>query len=943
MQITNLRTNNRKSPLVLDRGAVYFGWNMEAQESNVILEAYRIQVWDNERNKVWDSGLCTDSVMVNILYQGTELRAESRYTWRVKADISYGENNDNRYTKALLSEEAYFETGIFEEKNWLGEFIGETSDHIYNIYRKTFQCSDTIKKAKIYICGLGHFELYINGNRISDYVLEPGWSDYNKTSYYTAYDITEELSQGNNSALVKLGDGMFNVPGGRYVYYKRSYGKMKLLAKLVIDYEDGTTEVIVTDNSWKKRKSPINFCCIYGGEEFDGRLWKKELLQAEYEENNDWTPAEVVTPPVGKLKAQPMESIKVMEEYKPVSITETKPGVYLYDFGKNFSGWVRLRIRSNGKQSGQKIVLTPGEILDKNMVPDQSVTGRGYNWTYILNGERNQEFAPDFTYTGFRYVEVRGVAKINETNRIERDIASEENRRYTGRKIVNVNATSEYSMANNDTALVNGKASLDFCSEEFMKESDNEIVNMEYEKQSEIISVPEELPELLSLTGEFIYPELEEAGNFKCSNELFNQIHGIIRQAILSNTKSYFTDCPHREKLGWLEQTHLIGPSVMYNFDVLALYHKIEGDMHDAQRDDGLVPDICPEYVTEFAKWHEGFVDSPEWGSAFLINTWYVYKRFGDTALFTKYYEDMKKYINYLSSKTHHEVLHHGLGDWLDIGPMTPNSQNTPVPVIATCIYYYDLEIMKKIAEILEKAEDVKLFTGRMEKVYGEYNLQFLDRQTGRYATGSQAAQAMSLITGLVPEDIKDKVISQLRNDIVKRKYAVTAGDIGHPFLVAALMKFGMEDLLNEMLLITEHPGYGYQVVNGATTLTEEWDGPEPGRPHGSQNHFMLGNIEEWFFGSLGGIDLIRKDRELNELRIRPYIAKGIDWVDTWVKHPYGKVQVSWKREGREAVVKVVLPPNTHGFLEDENGEVVKEVGSGIYTYRFTYNKKELD
>lgn len=891
MKITNLKTNNRTNPLVIDNGAVYFGWNIEAQESNVFQEIYHIRVWDDSGNKVWDSGPCMDSSMVNIPYEGEELKAETRYVWQIDLRVTCSEKRIDKHTISL-SEEAYFETGIFDEKDWIGAFIGETKDFVNHIYRKTFHCSGFVKRAKIFICGLGHFELYINGNKISDYVLEPGWSDYNKTCFYTAYDITEELQQGKNAAIVKLGDGMFNVPGGKYVYYKRSYGKMKLLAKLVIDYEDGRRKVVVTDSSWRIRKSPILFCCIYGGEEYDGRLWKKEILLPEYEETTEWSEAICVEPPKGKLKAQPMESIKVMEEYEPVKVIRTKPGVYLYDFGKNFSGWVRLRISTNGKQAGHKIILTPGEILNKDMSPDQKVTGVGYNWTYILNHEKIQEFAPDFTYTGFRYVEVTGI-----------------------------DCKSSDAIEQNETI-----------------EAENTIDKTQTTKLG-VESM--ELPQILSFVGEFLYPELEEAGDFTCSNKLFNQIHQIIRQAILSNTKSYFTDCPHREKLGWLEQTHLIGPSIMYNFNVQAMYHKIQGDMSDAQRNSGLIPDICPEYVTEFGKWHEGFVDSPEWGSAFLINTWYVYKRYGDTSLFIEYYEEMKKYLHYLSSKTHHEILHHGLGDWLDIGPLTPHSQNTPVPVIATCIYYYDLWIMKEIAKILNKTKDVIEYTETMERVYKEYNLQFLDRQTGRYATGSQAAQAMSLMAGLVPQDIEDKVSAQLKQDIIKRKYAITAGDIGHPFLVAALMKFGMEDVLNEMLLITDIPGYGYQVVNGATTLTEEWDGPEPDRPHGSQNHFMLGSIEEWFYGSLGGMDLIRRDRKIDEISIRPYLAQGIRKVNVWVKHPYGRVEVSWKREGIHAVVEVKVPPNTHAYLEDSNGKLVKKVGSGSYTYSISALKEE--
>ena len=633
------------------------------------------------------------------------------------------------------------------------------------------------------------------------------------------------------------------------MYFQRSYGKAKFLCQLELVYEDDSREYVVTDESWKRAKSPIKFCCIYGGEDFDGRRWTREYLTSEASEI--WEAAVCVEPPLGELKPAPMEPLKIKEIYQPVSVREVETGVWQYDLGKNFSGWARIFLKTDGRKVGQKVILKTAEKLDKNGRIDQSVTGKDYAWTYILNGEKEQEFAPDFTYTGFRYVEMMG-------------------------------------------------------------------------------AIPEKE---VTLQGEFIYPDIDQAGDFSCSNTLFNQIHEIVLQAIKSNTKSYFTDCPHREKLGWLEQTHLIGPSIMYNLDVHNLYAKIEGDMADSQRENGLIPDICPEYVTGFDKWHKGFLDSPEWGSACVLAPWYAYKRYGDLALLEKYFPVMKKYVEYLSSKTHHEVLHHGLGDWLDIGPCTPHSQNTPVPVVATCIYYYDLQIMAKIAQLLGKKEVAEAYQKKMKLVFEEYNLQFLDDQTGRYANGSQAAQAMSLIVGLVPEEYQDKVVSQLKDDVVKRGYAITAGDVGHPFLIAALMKYGMSDVLNEMTNITDKPGYGYQVVNGATTLTEEWDGPEPGNIHGSQNHLMLGSIEEWFYGSLGGMELVRDGLSFEEIRIQPHPEKGVDWVNAWTMHSYGKISVKWKRENEKTRVFCQIPPGLTAHLESPDGKEIMIVGSGYYEY----------
>nr|WP_296486848.1 alpha-L-rhamnosidase [uncultured Acetatifactor sp.] len=878
MKISHQTTDYRKYPLNIGHGKPVFGWRVEGEEQGIRQESYRIRVWQGECGSgepVWDSGRRESLQMTGIRYGGEKLVSDCRYGWQLEISCRYGEE-----AVSALTGESWFETGYLDREEWKGSFIGETSDYMYHLYRKTFALEGEIKRAKLYICGMGHFECRLNGIRVSDHVLEPGWSDYNETCFYTSYDVTALAAERDNCLLVKLGDGMFNVPGGRYVYYERSYGKCKLLAQLVLEYKDGRKQLIVTDSSWRMAPGPIKFCCIYGGEDYDARFWKKAYLYADYNEEAVWEPAVCVEPPKGKLTPMPMEPVKVMETYRPVSIKEIRPGVWLYDFGTNFSGWARIKLRADASMAGSKIVLKPGEMVNADGTVNQQVTGEGYAWTYILDENQEQEFAPDFTYTGFRYLEMTGALPktIEGVPTEKKEVLSERNAR---------------------------------------TEEENS------------------LPVITEMVGEFIYSDVEQAGEFKCSNQLFCDIHRIVLQAIKSNTKSYFTDCPHREKLGWLEQTHLIGPSIMYNMDVHNLYAKIEGDMADSQRENGLVPDICPEYVTGFEKWHRGFVDSPEWGSACILSPWYIYRRYGDTGILEKYYDVMKKYVNYLGEKTHHEILHHGLGDWLDIGPCTPHSQNTPVPVVATCIYYYDLDIMKQTAELLHKTQDGAEFTERMKRVKEEYNRQFLDDQTGRYANGSQTAQAMSLMTGLVPEAFEERVADMLKKDVVKRKYAITAGDVGHPFLVAALMKYGMSDLLNEMTMITERPGYGYQVVNGATTLTEEWDGPEPGRPHGSQNHLMLGSIEEWFYGSLGGVELIRKDLPFDEIRIAPQPQAGVDWAEVWVMHPYGRIGVSWKRRGEEVEVKCQVPPNVTARLEAPGKGVLRTVGSGKYTYRF--------
>lgn len=857
MKVTRLMTEFQERPLGIAVRNPAFSWNLETEERDVRQRAYRVTVAaDQEMEElIWDSGEVESDRLINIKYEGPALISDRRYYWKAAVWKSGDES-------AYESEVTWFETALFESSDWHGIWLGETGDHVYHIFRRTFTLDKKPVRAKLYVCGLGHYEGYLNGGRVSDAVLEPGWTNYNKSCLYSCLDVTNLLHVGKNAAGIVLGDGMFNVPGGRYVYFPRSYGKCKFLFQLNLTFEDGSRTEVVSDPEWNMAESALTFSCIYGGEDFDARKKQKGFAGADFTENADWLPSVAVEPPKGVLTAQNIPPLKVMKTYSPAAIEEINPGVYLYDFGTNFSGWASIQLHVNRPLPGAVVTMAPGEILGKDGLPNQKTTGKGYHWEYTLDEELSQEYRPKFTYTGFRYLMLTGAVPS--------------------------------------------------C---FADENTN-------------------LPIVDDITGEFIYPDRIENGNFTCSNELFNQIHRIVRQAMLSNIKSYMTDCPHREKLPWLEQSHLIGPGIMYNFNVHNLYEKVERDMEESQRDSGLVPDICPEYVV--FGYHEGFVDSPEWGSACIINPWYLYKRFGDETIFGRYYDVMKKYADYLTSRTHHRVLHHGLGDWLDIGPMMPHSQNTPVPVVATAVYYFDLGIMKTVAGMLGKTEDEAYFANLMAEVKEEYNLQFFDDQTNRYANGSQAAQAMSLVAGLVDREREQKVLDELVKDIEKRGYATTAGDVGHPFVVAALMQYGRSDILNAMTNVTDKPGYGYQVKCGATTLTEDWDGPNPEGPHGSQNHLMLGSIEEWFFGGLAGLNSIRTENPFDVILIKPHFAEGIDEMDAWTMHPYGKLTMHWKRSGEQdkILVEFTVPAGARAvFVNERNGEEVS-LGSGKFSYQ---------
>jgi hypothetical protein len=223
-----------------------------------------------------------------------------------------------------------------------------------------------------------------------------------------------------------------------------------------------------------------------------------------------------------------------------------------------------------------------------------------------------------------------------------------------------------------------------------------------------------EKPRVQQLLGQFLYPETAVKGQFDCSDPQVNHIHALILAAIKSNFKSVMTDCPHREKLGWLECAQLLAGCFIYNYDCARFYEKIAGDMRDSQLDNGLVPDIAPEYTV----FPGGFRDSPEWGSACVITPWRTYLMYGDLQILQDNYDVMKRYVAYLGGKAKTNIVSHGLGDWCDVGPGSPGvSKLTSLGLTATGVYYQDIDILRQIAGLLGKGEDAIAYTKLAEEV----------------------------------------------------------------------------------------------------------------------------------------------------------------------------------------------------------------------------------
>lgn len=404
----------------------------------------------------------------------------------------------------------------------------------------------------------------------------------------------------------------------------------------------------------------------------------------------------------------------------------------------------------------------------------------------------------------------------------------------------------------------------------------------------------------------FIYNSAQRIGEFECSNPLINDTHKLIDRAIRSNWQAVWTDCPAREKLGWLEQDWLNGEALVYNYDAQSMIEQTMQNIVDAQHEDGSMPEIAPEYTQFTGSWAKPFQESPEWGGAIIALPMLCWQHYGDLSLAREYYEPMKRYINYLASQDSAYILKMGLGDWYDYGPGRAGfSQNTPMPLVATAHYYQWMCYMYVLAKQLGKRDEAYAFNQRAENIRQAFNREFYDAKRKTYGTGSQCSLALPLYLKLVPEKDYQAVLQNLIKNIHQHGDRLTTGDVGNRYLFYTLAKNGHRELLYKMLNHYDVPGYGYQIKKGQTTLTEQWN-PDHGA---SMNHFMMAHIENLLIPDLLGIQ-----RNGDLIEIAPHPVGDLTWCKGSTMSAHGKVSVSWKIKKDKFIMDIDIPEG--GFAD---------------------------
>lgn len=762
---------------------------------------------------------------------------------------------------------------------WGDIFLTEVNTRLpARMLRREFTISKKVKRAVAYICGLGFFELYINGEKVEDHVMDPGLTDYRKRSLYVTFDVTDQLTSGTNAIGAILGNGRFFAPRTSKHEGMRSYGFPKLLLQMHIEYEDGSTQNIISDESWKfTTDGPIRTNNEYDGEEYDARMeqdgWNRQGF-----DDAEWQNAHLVEPPKGLLQAQMIDPMRVTETIKPVGITNPKLGIYIVDMGQAFYGTVQLKV--NGTEGAKVVIRSAYNLKPDGTLKTEDNRGAICTDIYILKGKGDEIWQPKFKGQGYRYIEVTGFPGI---------------------------------------------------------------------------------PTVENFEGLVIHTDMENVGNFECSNPLLNKLFSNVRWGQRMYRRSVPLDPDRDERQGWLGDPAKDAESDAYNFNVASFYAKWLHDIRLDQRESGELPDVSPTYYPYYNR-------TIVWPSVITIIPDWFYNFYGDKQILMDNYESIKKFILFISEyhqKSDFTVDKNMYGDWCDISTMGSGEIDptgaTSGALISTSYYYNNVMITARIAKLLGKTEDENYYANLAEKIKEGFNNRFFDSKTNTYESATQCSYVLPLAFGLVPPENKDLVIVNLVEDIMFRHNGhLSVGLIGMQWLMQVLSDIGHPEVAYTIATKTTRPGWGYMISKGATSIWERWDSDTRGPGMNSEGLLMLaGNLEAWFYQTLAGINYDKIEPGFKHIILRPEPVGDLTFVKADFKSIYGTIVSDWEIENNIFNWNITIPANTTAtiyvpanskssihengifaaksegvkFVKRENNYAVYNISSGEYSF----------
>lgn len=755
-----------------------------------------------------------------------------------------------------------------------------------------------VDRARLYVTARGIYEMYLNGKRIGNDFYNPGLTQYPKTHLYQTYDVTNLLEKGENALGAMLGEGWWSGVLSFDAIHNHFGDRQSLLAKLVINYSDGSTNIITTnDKTWKYfNDGPILYSSLQLGEVYDAE--KESKIKgwdtAEYDDDSEWKSATEV--PLDsttayadntgkydysqmKLLGQIGNNAGVFKVLTARSVREVRPGVFVYDMGQNLTGVPRITF-TDGK-AGNKVTLRVSEMLYPNLPESKNNVGMIMTENYraalsqdiytMKDGE--QVFQPRFTQHGYQYLEITGIDKPLPLSQVQAVAISS----------------------------------------------------------------------VLKLTADY-----------ETSNPKVNQLWSNLVWSNVDNFLSVPTDCPQRnERMGWGGDISVFSPTAVYVSNSSDFFRRHMVAMRDMQFPTGRFADIAPV---------GGGGGGILWGSAGIIMPWESYLQYNDKAILEEHYSAMTKYIAYLSSAINKEtgmINEFGLGDWLG-----PQYAQLGVPFLATAYHIYDLEIMRKTAEILGKKEDAENFAEMRDERKAFFNSKFVNGEHKTMAFTSKtrgvapewkvADTQTSYAVGLALNAFNDENIPFMKKNLaetVSRKNmddsgvlrgenSLMTGFIGTSWISKALSESGNSELAYKLLQNENYPSWLYPINQGATSIWERLNGYTVENGFGgnnsmnSFNHYSFGAVGRWMIGYSLGIQRDENNPGFKHfvLQPEPDPTRQMTWARGFYDSMYGRINSSWKIEGKDLIYSTTIPANTTAtlYLPASSEKSVKEKGKPI-------------
>ncbi|MBR6427256.1 MAG: family 78 glycoside hydrolase catalytic domain [Clostridia bacterium] len=688
--------------------------------------------------------------------------------------------------------------------------------------RKDFYVKDEVKRATLAICGLGLYRASLNGSKVTDAVLTPLFTNYNERALYDEFDVTRLVTQGKNCLGVVLGNGFYlqSVHDVWQFEYASWKGVVKVIFRIVIEYESGETEDVVSDTAAKWSKGPIVYNEIRCGEHYDARLENVGWDKPGYNDEK-WEMASVTKPAPGRLRRNSAPLIRPFREYSSkVILSEGRKTVY--DFGQNMAGFISL---SGSAAPGTELTVRYSELTD----PDGNINTKQIKWLvysddfqtdkYIFGDRGAVNWSPSFAYHGFRYAEITG--------------------------------TGEYDITVKAVAI----------SSDFNRNS-----------------------------------------VFECSDEYLSRLYEITDMSDRSNYVGIPTDCPHREKNGWMSEGLLSADRIIGHYDAISAYEKWLDDMVDSMRPSGELPAVVPTPAYGYL-WGNG----PTYDYALHKIPWLIYRETGNTEILKKYYEYIKRSVKYLEYFLNDDLaLDYGLYDWLSVDIYNP----CPLFITSTSYFFSSCVILSRIAGLLGDSETKEYYAELSEKIKCAFNSKFVDPETGKVGSdvhGVQTAQCVPLFYGIISDGNRARVLNYLKEAVHGDNGHISTGTYGTHCILEVLAANGMFEEAYGMVQKRDFPGWGFMLEKGATTLWEMWNAGRDEEWYGSLNHNVYGSVVDFIERYVAGVRQADGSAGWSHAVIQPAIWKKIGSIGIERETVKGTLSVKTEYDPAEKTTEMSL------------------------------------